>query len=334
MNHKKVFINGKIYTVNSKKDWAEAVVVSNNKIIYVGSSKGAQVHIDDFAEVTDLKGKLMLPGFIDSHAHLVMGGQFLLNVDLTNVQSKSEFCNKLKEFATVNPNKWITGGNWNHQNWKKVELPHKSWIDPFTTDIPVFVSRMDYHIALANSYVLKLAGIDRDTKNPIGGEIEKDQFGEPTGILKDKAMDLVYDIIPKSSETELAEAVDAAMNEAKKLGVTSIHDISYDNHFPALQRAERSGKLNTRVYSSQLIKNYKDLISNGIQHNSGNDFLRTGTVKAFADGSLGSQTAYMFEPYSDNPDNVGLPMEEMSNGQLEEMILESDKNKLQCCIHA
>jgi len=335
IKYKKAFINGKIYTVNSQSEWVEAVVVSNNIIVFLGSNSEAQEHIDAFTQVIDLDGKLMLPGFIDSHAHVVMGGQFLLNVDLTTVKSKAEFCKKINNFTkTIPVGRWIIGGNWNHQNWEVVELPHKEWIDSFTENIPVFVSRMDYHVALANSYVLKLAGIDRNTENPIGGEIIKDENGDPTGVLKDKAMDLVYRIIPEPSESEFADAIDAAMKEARRLGVTSIHDISYDNHFKALQQAERDGRLTSRLFTMLLIKNYKNLISNEIQHNFGSDRLKIGAMKAFVDGALGSKTAYMFEPYSDEPNNFGLPMEELSNGQLEKMIIESDKNQLQCCIHA
>lgn len=333
--YKKAFINGKIYTVNSKRDWAEAVVIANNKIVFVGSNSDAQIHIDEFTEVIDLNGKLMLPGFTDCHAHVIMGGQFLLNVDLTEVKSKEEFSSKVKNFAkTIKNDRWIIGGNWNHQNWEVVELPHKDWIDQFTQNIPVFVYRMDYHVALANSYVLKLAGIDRDTPNPPSGEIVKDKNGEPTGILTDKAMDLVLNIIPEPSDTEFDEAIDTAMEEARRLGVTSIHDISYDNHFKALQKAEREGRLTSRLYTRLLLKNYKTMIANEIQYNFGSDLLKIGSLKDFADGALGSKTAYMSEPYIDDPNNFGLPMDELKNGRLEEMIIESDKNHLQCSIHA
>ena len=333
--YKKAFVNGLIYTVNAKREWAEAVVLSNNKIVFVGENNEAKKHLDDFTEVIDLKGKLMLPGFIDSHAHVVMGGQFLMNVNLTNVKSISEFGNKIRSFSNQIPKgTWIIGGNWNHYNWEGTELPRKEWVDSFTEDIPVFVSRVDYHVALANSFVLNLAGIDRNTQSPIGGEIVKDEEGEPTGILKDKAMDLVYKIIPEPSESEFADAIDAAMNETQRFGVTSIHDVLYDNHFRALQKADNKGRLTSRLYTMLLIKNYQNIINNEIQFNFGSENLQIGSMKAFADGSLGSKTAYMYEPYSDDPNNFGLPMEELSNGKLEEMIIHCDKNKLQCCIHA
>jgi len=332
---KKAFINGKIFTVNPKQEWVEAVVTAGNKIIYVGSSDGAKKYIDDFTEVIDLNGKLMLPGFIDCHAHIVMGGEFLLNVNLTDVVTINEFKERIKNFALNNPNKWMIGGNWNHQLWKDAELPKKEWIDQFTKDTPVFVSRMDYHMVLANSYVLNLAGITKNTPDPAGGTIIKDPVtGEPTGILKDKAMDLVYRIIPKPTDKEFAEAIDAAMNEARRFGVTSIHDISYKNHLGALQNAERENRLTCRVYSRLLLENYKDFINSEIQFNFGNDKLKIGSLKAFADGSLGSSTAYFFESYEDDLNNYGLPMDVLSDGRLEKWMVESDKNKLQLSIHA
>ena len=333
--YKKAFLNGKIYTLNSKQKWAEAVVVAYNTIVFVGTNKEAQEHIDKFTEVIDLNNKLILPGFIDSHAHVVMGGQFLLNVDLTQVKTKIEFCEKIKDYLDKTPReRWIIGGNWNQQNWEIIELPTKSWVDEFSKDRPIFVSRMDYHLALANSYVLRLAGIDKDTLDPPGGEIVRDDNGEPTGILKDKAMDLVYNIIPEPSEKEFAEAVDSAMAEARRLGVTSIHDVSYDNHFRALLKANREERLTSRLYTMLLIKNYQSIINNEIEYDYGSDKLRIGSVKAFADGSLGSKTALFFEAYEDEKEYCGLAMEELSSGEIEKMILESDKNRLQCCIHA
>lgn len=333
--YKKAFLNGKIYTLNPKQKWAEAVVVSNNTIVCVGTNKAAETHIDKFTEVIDLKNRLVLPGFIDSHAHVVMGGQFLLNVDLTLVKIKQEFCKKIKDYLDKTPKaRWIVGGNWNHQNWNPIELPTKDWVDSFSQDRPVFISRMDYHLALANSYVLELAGIDRNTIDPPGGEIVRDENGEPTGILKDKAMELVYNIIPEPSEKEFAETVDAAMEEARRLGVTSIHDVSYDNHFRALLKANREDRLTSRLYTMILIKNYRSIINNEIEYNFGSEKLKIGSMKAFADGSLGSKTALFFEPYEYEEAYCGLAMEELSSGKLEEMIIESDKNRLQCCIHA
>ncbi len=332
---KKAFINGKIYTVNSVKPWAEAVLVFGNKIGFVGSTDQVKAYLDGSTEIIDLQGKLMLPGFIDSHAHIVLGGFSLTSVDLSTAKSRKEFVNTLAEYVRENKNNWVTGGNWNHQNWIEKTLPRKEWIDEFSNTTPVFVVRMDYHMALANSVALKLAGITKNTPDPPGGFIERDKLtGEPTGILKDKAMGLIQKIIPQPSVADYLQAINLAMNEAVRFGVTSIHDITYKNHFWALQKAEKENRLTARVYTRLEVEKYKALIDSEIQYDFGSDFLKVGSLKAFADGALGSSTAYFFEPYADNPDNYGLPMEILESGELEKMIFESDKKKLQLSIHA
>ena len=332
--YKKAFINGNIYTVNANNDWAEAIITVNNKIVFVGTNEEANLHIDEFADVIDLEGKFVLPGFIDSHAHIVMGGEFLLNIDLSHVDSKNNFFEEVQLFAQNKIGKWIIGGNWNHHNWGNSELPRKEWIDECTKSTPVLIHRMDYHMALANSFALELAGITSETPNPPGGEIVRDSNGNPTGILIDKAMDLIYKVIPTPTDSEYANAINTAMLLANRNGVTSIHDISYNHHFRALQKAERDNRLTARVYSRLMLSKNMNFSNIEIEHNFGSDLLKIGSMKAFADGSLGSESAYMFEPYNSNQNNFGLPMEELTNGKLKEMIIESDKNILQCSIHA
>jgi predicted amidohydrolase YtcJ len=335
MKYKKAFINGIVYTVDNQFPLAEAVVTANDRIIYVGNSKEVEKHIDQFTEVIDLRGRLMLPGFIDSHAHTILGGFSLLSVDLRNCKSRNEFAETLLAYVQTNPSNWITGGNWNHQIWDEPVLPRKDWIDEFTKDIPVFLIRMDYHMALANSKALKLAGINKDTISPDGGLIVIDpSTGEPTGILKDKAMELVQNVIPDPTEEDYDRAIDAAMREARENGVTGIGDITYKNQLKALQRARADNKLTCRINSILPINIYKELISAEINFDFGDELLKIGGLKAFADGSLGSSTAYFFDPYLDDPDNTGLPMDTLSNGKLKKMMLDADRYKLQLVIHA
>ncbi len=335
IKYKKAFINGLIHTVNPQQPTAEAVITVLNKILFVGSNEEAKRIVDSDTEVYDLKGKLMLPGFTDGHVHTIMGGKFLQSVDLSKAGSTDEFKILLRDYISNNRKKWVTEGNWNHQNWEKNDLPRKEWIDDFSVDTPVFVSRMDYHMALANTKALELAGVTKDTQDPPGGEIVRDpETGEPTGILKDKAMDFVFDVIPVPSDKELETAIDAAMDHAKKFGVTSIHDITYKNHFRALQNADYKNKLTARIYSRLPIDNCEGLIKNEIIHAFGNDKLKIGSMKAFADGSLGSSTAWFFNTYSDNPESCGLPMDIMTDGRFEKWAIECDKNKLQLSVHA
>lgn len=333
--NKKAFINGKIYTVNDKQPLAETVIVQNGKIIFVGSNIEAQKIIDNRTEIVDLKGKLMLPGFIDDHTHFISGGFYLLGLNLRPAKSTEEFKSILKNYIDAHHGKWITGGNWDHEAWEKKDLPTKEMIDSFSPNTPVFIDRFDGHMALANSYALKLAGITKNTKNPDGGTIVVDpQTGEPTGILKDNAMSLIYSIIPDASEEEIYKASLAALDEARKNGVTSVQDITYKNDLITYQKLEKEKKLTCRIYTRLPIADYKNLIDAGIQFNFGDDMIKLGSLKAFADGSLGSSTAWFFDKYNQDTTTYGLPMDIVTDGRLERWAMDADKNKLQISTHA
>ncbi|MHB1687948.1 MAG: amidohydrolase [Ignavibacteriaceae bacterium] len=334
-SNKKTFVNGKIFTVNEKQPLTEAVVVQGNKILFTGSNNDAKIFIDKSTEVIDLKGKLMLPGFIDSHVHFIAGGFYLQGLDLRPAKSSEEFQYILKIYIERNRGKWITGGSWDHEAWESKLFPTKEMIDDFSGDTPVFISRLDGHIALANSLALKLARITKDTQNPEGGIIEKyPSRGEPTGILKDNAMLLISSIIPPPAPEEYYKAGLAALEEAKRFGVTSVHDISYKNDFAAYQNLDRDKKLTCRIYTRLPIADYNNLINAGVRFNFGNEKIKIGSLKAFSDGSLGAGTAWFFESYKDDKTNFGLPMEIVSNGNLEKWAMEADKNYLQLSIHA
>ena len=335
INRKKAFINGKIFTADNSGFTADGVLISGNKIIYAGSGKDITKLIDSNTEIIDLKGKLMLPGFIDAHTHFIDGGFYLLGLDLRPAESVEDFITILKTYAAQNKRGWITGGNWNQENWIVPELPSKELIDPFTENIPVFIERLDKHMGLANSAALKLAGITKDTLSPKDGTIVKDAVtGEPTGIIKDNAMKLIYSVIPKRGEKELSSAASAALDEAKRNGVTGIHDISLPEHFAVFQDLLKENKLTCRIFSRLPIKEHANFTLLGIQAGFGNEMLRTGSLKAFADGSLGAGTAWFFEPYIDGKGNYGLPMDELTSGRMETRCLESDLKKLQISVHA
>jgi hypothetical protein len=332
---KKAFVNGIVHTQNESMKIAESIITLENKILFVGSSIDAESYIDSETEVIDLEGKLVLPGFIESHAHIIMGGFYLLGVNLESCKSRNEFTGTLMKFVLKNKSRWIKGGNWNHENWENAELPNKNWIDEFSKNTPILVHRMDYHTALANSYALNLAGITKDTLDPVGGKIERDaDNGEPTGILKDRAIEIVSAIIPIPKEDELDLACLTALNEAKKFGITSIQDITYKNDFRTFQRIEKQNKLTCRIYTRFPIEICESLIASELQAGFGSEKLKVGSVKAFADGSLGSSTALFFEAYNDDPENYGLAMDYTLNGKLEDWAFKCDLNKLQISIHA
>jgi len=223
----KAFINGKIYTVNEKQPIADTVVTGGNKILFVGKKEDARQLINETTEIIDLDGKLMLPGFIDNHTHFTCGGFYLLGVDLRPAGSVQEFRQILQDYMHTHNKKWVTGGNWDYEKWETKAEPVKEMIDDFSTDTPIAVGRFDGHMLLANSLALKLAGITKDTPSPDGGLIVKDpKTNEPVGILKDKAMDLVKSVIPKPSTAQHEEAVVVGLAEAKKNGITGVHDIT------------------------------------------------------------------------------------------------------------
>jgi len=328
-----IFINGKIWTVDKTKPTAQAVAVLGDKIIAVGTNAEVKKYADKNTKIVDLKGRLMLPGFIDDHTHFVSGGFQLMSVDLRDAKTPDEFAKRVKEYAEKNPGRWITGGDWDHELWGG-ELPRKEWIDQFTQQNPVFVTRYDGHMGLANSLALKLAGITRETPDPPGGLIVRDETGEPTGILKDEAMSLVYKVIPEPTLEERINAIKLALEEAKKYGLTGIHDIGTSEDLRAYQELYKRGELTIRVYLRLPISQWEDLAKLGIEVPFGNEFIRIGSLKAFADGSLGSMTALFFDPYDENPNTRGLATDIVQDGRLEKWATEADKAKLQLSIHA
>lgn len=332
---RKAFINGKIFTADKNNSIADTVLVQGGIISYVGSKSESGNLIDSNTDIIDLKGKLMLPGFVDAHTHFIDGGFYLLGLDLRHAKSESEFVDILKSYAEQNKTGWITGGSWNQENWENPVIPRKESIDLFTKNIPVFIERLDKHMGLANSLALNLAGITKDTVSPEDGTIEKDPLtGEPTGILKDNAMRFIYSVIPEKNRNDLRAAALSALNEARKYGVTGIHDISLPEHLSVFQELFNEGKLTCRIFSRLPIKEYENFASLGIHAGFGNKMLSAGSLKAFADGSLGAGTAWFFEPYSDNTENYGLPMEILANGRLKNLISAADRKNLQISVHA
>ena len=332
---KTAFINGKVFTVNDKQPYAEAVVVEDGLIKFVGSTNKANRYIDDRTEVVDLQGKLMLPGFIDSHLHFTSGGYYLLGINLRPALSKEDFVFILKDYVKGKINSWITGGRWDHELWHDKSLPTKELIDSITPNTPVFVSRIDGHVGLANSKALELAGITSETPNPEGGIIVKDtETGEPTGILKDNAMDIVDDIIPDKYLEENIEAALRSLEEARRLGITSVHDMTQSGELEAYKEVENMGELTCRIYSIVPIDSYHKIVRTGITAGNDKGLIKRGGLKGYADGSLGASTAWFFEPYVQDTTTVGLPMDIVTNGNLEKWCTEADRNRLQLCVHA
>jgi predicted amidohydrolase YtcJ len=335
-----VLLNGKVWTVNDKQPElaeAEAIAVIGNRIAFVGSSSEARKWIGAQTKAIDLAGRRVVPGFNDAHVHFLDGGAGLASVQLRDAASPEEFRKRIGEFAARLPKgRWILKGNWDHENWKPANLPTRQLIDAVTPDNPVFINRLDGHMCLANSLALKLAGVTRDTKDPDGGTIVRDANGEPTGVLKDAAMSFVDKVIPNPTEDEMFEAIKAAMRYAAENGVTSVQDMSASPEVLSVyQKLLARNELSVRIYGHQPLTQWERLAKAGIRAGFGNDKLKIGGLKGFADGSLGSTTALFFDAYLDDPKTFGLPSDEMfPENKMLNNILKADKAGLQIAVHA
>jgi predicted amidohydrolase YtcJ len=331
-----VVLNAKVYTVDKIRPRAEALAVTADRIRAVGSAAEIRGWIGPRTRVVDAQGRTVLPGFVDAHVHFVEGGFGLSSVQLKDAATPEEFTGRIRAFAAnLGKGEWVLGGRWDHEMWPGAQLPTREWIDKVTPVNPVWVNRYDGHMGLANSVALKLAGITRETPDPPGGTIVRDAAGNPTGALKDAAMDLIERVIPAPSEAELTRIVRAALEEARRLGVTSVDDISHAAEMRVYQKLMARGELTARIYCITPIEEAQSPATAGIMAGFGNDWIRTGALKGFADGSLGSTTAFFFAPYNDAPQTSGLQNAMMlPEANMLRMALAADKAGLQLAIHA
>jgi predicted amidohydrolase YtcJ len=332
-----VIINAKVWTVDASRPTAQAVAVLGDRIVSVGSNAEVDAWRGPKTKVIDAAGKLLLPGFNDAHVHFVSGGEQLDNVQLKDVTNPQEFSRRIGERAKITPKgEWVLGGNWDETKWNPPDMPTKEMIDALTPDTPVFVSRYDGHMGLANSLALRLAGITAQTPDPPGGAIVHDAQGNPTGALKDAAMDPIFKVIPPLSHDRRVKVVKRALAYAASVGVTSVQhmETSYAD-IAVYSELLRRGELTTRIYVAPLITHVDDQVKLGIGHAFGGPYLRIGALKAYADGSLGSGTAYFYEPFLNQGTNRGLLSDEMHPISLmRDRYLEADAAGLQICTHA
>ena len=318
-----VVLHGKVWTENPRQPEAEAFAVAGHRVVAVGSDAAIEKLAGANTKVIDAHGRRVVPGFNDAHVHFFWGGQSLTSVQLRDATSRRQFVQRIADYARTRPaGEWIVDGNWDEEKWTPAELPTHQWIDAVTPNNPVWVNRSDGHMMLANALAMKLAGINKSTPDVPGGVIVRDKDGDPTGIFKDAAKDLVERVIPPPSDGQVDAALLAAQRYALENGVTSVQDMGFTGSHAAdlqalvlrgYQRLLAEGKLKVRVSARFPLDHYHRLADLGIMTNFGNDTLVIGSVKAFADGSLGSGTAWFFEPYDDAPNTSGLPTEQLAN---------------------
>jgi predicted amidohydrolase YtcJ len=328
-----VILNAKVHTVDVTRPDAQAVAICGERIARVGTNDEVRRLAGAGTRTIDAGGRLLVPGFNDAHVHLVSGAEELVGVDLRPATDEQDFARRLGAYAARLPKgRWIQGGYWDHEAWPSRTLPTHALLDRVTPEHPVFVQRLDGHMGVANALAMKLAGITRDTKAPDGGTIVRDASGEPTGVFKDNATDLVTRAIPPDTLDETMDKARAALKHAASLGVTTIQDMTASaTELRAYNALRASGELTARIYS---IQNHgiEGLVEAGIATGFGDDWIRIGGQKLFADGSMGSGTAAFFEPYTDDPSTRGLLIH--TREALEKAIFAADAAGFQVIVHA
>ena len=322
-----IFVNGDVYTgaSSSSPDHvskstqlatltvvskpAQAIAVSGGKIVAVGANEEIQKLKGPKTQVIDLGGHFVMPGFNDAHVHLGSGGFEKLNVNLVGSKSLDDMKQRIAaRVKTARPGEWIQGRGWDHTLWAEQKTPVRSDIDAVTGDHPAIFNRVDGHIAIANTAALKAAGITAQTPDPHGGKIDRDDKGEPTGILRETAMGAVFEKIPPPSAAQRRRAAELALEDAARWGITSVQDNSDWEDFLTYEQMEKEGKLTLRIAEwLPFDAPVDELKKRRAHHAAGDSMLHTTMLKGFMDGSLGSRTAAMLAPYDDDPKNSGIP---------------------------
>ena len=327
-------VNAKIWTANPRQPWATGIAVSGNRIMLVGSSAEVAklAASTSSARIIDAGGSLVTPGFIDSHVHFVSAGFGLASVQLRDAATREEFTRRIKAYAaTVPAGTWITGGAWDHMLWGG-ELPRHEWIDSVTPNNPVWVSRLDGHMGLANKLAMGAGKVSRSTADVNGGTIVRDTAGDPTGIFKDNAQSYIDNAQPPYPTAMSDRALNAAMHFVAERGVTSVVNMGTFDDLATFERAHHAGTMITRIYAVTPLAQWHRLSDTVAARGKGDEWLRIGGLKGFVDGSLGSHTAAMFAPFTDSPADSGFLVE--TEKDLRDWTAGGDRAGLQVIVHA
>jgi predicted amidohydrolase YtcJ len=317
-----ILVNGRIYTLDAQKPWAQALAIRGDRILAVGGDREIRALAGPRTRILDLRGKFALPGFNDAHVHIESTGALLVGTNLLDVHEPGAFVERVRAAAARLPRgSWITRGDWGaYEQWSAGSsgtagtagapgagpfLPSRDLIDAVTPDHPVFLNRFDRSIYLANTRALELAHIDENTRSPAGGEIVKDSTGRPTGLLKGTAADLVRKVIPPIPFEQRMVQVRAVLQEAREGGVTTMQDLTTAPQLEAYQELVRRGELTARILLRPTLNNVAHTSALGITAGFGSDWLRFIGYKAWIDGIMGDSTAMFFAPYTNNPKNRG-----------------------------
>ena len=331
-----VLLSARIWTGDATRQQVAALAARDGRIVAVGTDAEIEALRGPATIVVEGKGRRVVPGFIDCHTHMSMGGFNMLAVDLRHTKDPADFTARLAEFARTRPQGvWLTDGAWDHQVWANPILPTRAMLDPATGDRPACLSRTDGHMMVCNSRALALAKVTRETPDPAGGIIVRDASGEPTGVLKDAAMDFISAVRPPRTIAEVEEALATAVRHAAGNGVTSVQDLPGDAlDLDAWEKLRRDGKLTVRVSYRPSLSRWEQARDRRTSMKN-DEWLSIGGVKGYMDGSLGSATALFFRPYTDDPKTSGVyAAEAIPLSALEARVAAADAAGLQVEVHA
>jgi predicted amidohydrolase YtcJ len=328
-------VNGYSLDSQGKLIRFEALLIDEGKVKATGS-RTEMTELAKQARVIDGNGRNLLPGLIDAHGHVMGLGSNIMQADLVGTPSLDVALHKVKTYAQAHPNRaWVLGRGWNQVIWKLGRFPNAKELDAVVSDRPVLLERVDGHAIWVNSAAMKIAGIDKNTKDPVGGHIERDADGNATGVFIDNANNLLYSKVPQATKQQWAEALDSALAEMASVGLTSVGDPGIDkNIFELYKQYADQGKLSARIYAmiSGVGEEFESISKGGPLLAYGNDFLTVRSVKLYADGALGSRGAALHAPYSDQPENSGLLFN--TSEQLTTMIGKGLSKGYQMNVHA
>lgn len=329
-------VNGYTLDSSGKLIRFQAMLIAEGKVVSTGSSAELSARASKLVSYVDGKNKTLLPGLIDAHGHVMGLGANIQQANLVGTPTLEAALNEVKSFAQAHSkNKWVLGRGWNQVIWNLGRFPTAQELDSVISDRPALMERVDGHATWANTAAMKMAGIDKNTKNPVGGHIERDADGNATGVFIDNASSLLYSKVPQPTKQELSEILDSALVEIASVGLTSVGDPGIDKStFDLYKQYADQGKLSARIYGmiSGVGNEFTSISKDGPLIAYGNDFLTVRSVKLYADGALGSRGAALHAPYSDQPENSGLLFN--TNQQLTEMIAKGLSKGYQMNVHA
>jgi predicted amidohydrolase YtcJ len=340
-----IFINGKIVTMDVSNPIVEAAFIKDRIIADIGTDSEILSYKNSDTEIIDLNGKLMVPGFNDSHMHLLNYGSSLLNVNLVGVRSIEEMIERTTKFivdSNINSNDIIQGRGWNHDYFTEKRFPNRYDLDKISTTQPIMLTRACGHVSVVNSKALEIAGITKNTPQVDGGHFDIDENGELLGIFRENALSLVYDQIPEPSVENIKKMIMTAAANANTQGITSVQSDDllsvtvedFTKVIRAYTELRDEGKLTVRVNEQCLldkVENLNKFLNMGYRTGKGDELFKIGPLKLLADGSLGARTAYMCKPYSDDPSTSGIPV--YTQEDLDNLVITAHNAGMQVAVH-